>query len=120
MHSSSDGRIHLDGIQVLSVDDDADTLYLIRELLEDAGAIVTSTGSAQEGLEVLARERPEVLLSDIIMPGARWVLADRPGACAVASARGQDRSGGPNVAEQRGGSRAHSSRWVSKSHREAN
>jgi CheY-like chemotaxis protein len=77
MHSSSGSGIHLDGLQVLSVDDDADTLYLVRTVLEQAGAVVTTSLSAREGLELLQRERPAVLVSDICMPGEDgfWLIA---------------------------------------------
>ena len=46
----------------------ADTLDIIRMVLEDAGAIVSTAASAREGLETLQRERPALLLSDIAMP----------------------------------------------------
>ncbi len=38
-------------------------------LLEGAGARVTTAGSASEAMSVLERLRPDVLLSDIGMPG---------------------------------------------------
>lgn len=44
--------------------------WMLRELLEDCGLRVSTAASAAEGLEALRRERPDVLVSDIAMPGA--------------------------------------------------
>jgi CheY-like chemotaxis protein len=57
------------GLKVLVVDDDVDTRELIEWVLKRVGAEVTSVGSAQEALEVLEREKPHVLVSDLAMPG---------------------------------------------------
>jgi CheY-like chemotaxis protein len=76
--SSSTGyEMRLDGVTVLSVDDDQDTLYIVRTILEEAGAVVTTAPSAQEGFEALQRERPALLLSDISMPvhDGLWLIA---------------------------------------------
>jgi CheY-like chemotaxis protein len=61
--------ISLDGVRVLVVDDDPDARDLIRRLLEDSAAMVTTTGSAAEALDVLDHFDPHVLVSDIGMPG---------------------------------------------------
>ncbi|HUK66568.1 MAG TPA: ATP-binding protein [Anaeromyxobacteraceae bacterium] len=61
--------VSLQDVSVLVVDDDADTLEVVRQLLEQAGARVTVAGSAPEALEAFRREPPQVLLSDIGMPG---------------------------------------------------
>ncbi|MBW4565735.1 MAG: response regulator [Mojavia pulchra JT2-VF2] len=58
----------LTGIQILVVDDDADTRDLHTFLLEEAGASVTAVASATQALQVLAESKPDVLLSDIGMP----------------------------------------------------
>jgi CheY-like chemotaxis protein len=63
------GMVPLDGLSVLVVDDDADTLEVVKQLLEQAGASVQVAGSAPEALAMLRRIRPDVLLSDIGMPG---------------------------------------------------
>jgi CheY-like chemotaxis protein len=72
-----DYGMNLDGLTVLSVDDDRATLDLVRIILEEAGAVVTTADSAREGFEVLQRERPAVLLSDISMPqnDGFWLIA---------------------------------------------
>jgi CheY-like chemotaxis protein len=59
----------LHGLRVLVVDDDEDTLEVLRELLEQAGAAVTAAGSAPAALRELEAHPPDVLLSDIGMPG---------------------------------------------------
>ena len=59
----------LDGVFVLVVDDDADARHLISTLLEERGARVRAVGSSAEALAALEAERPDVLLSDIEMPG---------------------------------------------------
>jgi signal transduction histidine kinase len=59
----------LASLRVLVVDDDPDTREAVRRLLEQAGAEVASAGSAEEALEALQRAPPDVLVSDIAMPG---------------------------------------------------
>jgi CheY-like chemotaxis protein len=54
---------------VLVVDDDADTLDAVRHLLEQAGARVSTAGSAADAFRCVEEARPDVLLSDIGMPG---------------------------------------------------
>lgn len=58
----------LDAVRVLAVDDEPDGLALVAEVLEAAGARVTKAQSAEEALEQLAREVPDVLLTDLGMP----------------------------------------------------
>ncbi|MBD3884990.1 response regulator [Phormidium tenue FACHB-886] len=58
----------LTGIQVLVVDDDADTRELVAFLLEQAGAEVVTATSAGDALVALTCSQPDVLLSDIGMP----------------------------------------------------
>ena len=61
--------VPLDALKVLVVDDDHDTLDVVRQLLELAGAEVVSAASADEALALLRRTPPDVLVSDIGMPG---------------------------------------------------
>ncbi|MBD2521206.1 ATP-binding protein [Nostoc sp. FACHB-133] len=58
----------LDGLQILLVDDSADTRELIAFVLEESGAQVTSVSSVGEAQEALMRLRPNILVSDIGMP----------------------------------------------------
>ncbi len=60
----------LKGLRVLVVDDQADARDLIRRVLEDCAAEVTTAGNADEALDLLEQKRPDVLVSDIGMPDA--------------------------------------------------
>ncbi len=57
------------GVKVLVVDDEADARELVRRLLEDCDAQVFTTGTADEALQLVKAERPDVLVCDIGMPG---------------------------------------------------
>lgn len=59
----------LDGLRVLVVDDEADVREFITAALESYGIGVRAVASAAIALEELKRFRPDVLLSDIRMPG---------------------------------------------------
>ena len=59
----------LTGIRVLVVEDDDDARALVAKVVEAQGASVRSVSCAAEALDVLGRERVDVLLSDIEMPG---------------------------------------------------
>ena len=59
----------LAGLRVLVVEDEPDGRELLVETLERAGAKVEASASAREALASLATTRPDVLVSDIGMPG---------------------------------------------------
>ncbi len=61
-------KLQLSGIDVLMVDDDDDTLELLKAALTQRGANVTAVSSADECLEAIKAFRPHVLISDIAMP----------------------------------------------------
>ncbi|OUL21754.1 ATPase [Nostoc sp. RF31YmG] len=61
--------VNLAGLRILVVDDDNDTDELLTMMLEGLGASVTAVNSAGEGLESIAKSPPDLLLSDIGMPG---------------------------------------------------
>lgn len=62
-------KTRAEGVRVLLVEDDAMVREVTRLLLEEFGAMVTAVPGVPEALEVLERERPDVLISDIEMPG---------------------------------------------------
>jgi CheY-like chemotaxis protein len=59
----------LSGLRILVVDDQQDSRAFLGTLLQNQGATVCSAGSAPEALQTFARERPDVVVSDIAMPG---------------------------------------------------
>src|SRR5580765_580848 len=69
LDSASSRLINLARRRILVVDDDADARDLLAQILGQAGADVTVAASADEALDVLRRWRPDVLVSDIGMPG---------------------------------------------------
>jgi signal transduction histidine kinase len=59
----------LRGVRVLAVDDDRDSLALVARIITDASGEARTASSATEGLRVLLSWHPDVLVSDIEMPG---------------------------------------------------
>ena len=89
------------GVRVLLVDDDQDICEVLQFVLEKQGAVVSVAASAAEALAALERWMPNVLLSDIAMPGGtgydlmRAIVARKgnrtpPAAALTAHAHGQD------------------------------
>jgi CheY-like chemotaxis protein len=94
----------LEGIRVLAVDDEADALALVSEVLRAAGARVSTAGSADEALRILDAEQPDVVVADLGMPhvdGFQFIdrvrrhrkrrVRDVPAAALTAYARSEDR-----------------------------
>jgi PAS domain S-box-containing protein len=59
----------LAGVNILLVDDEPDTLTMFREALEKAGARVRAAGSGPEALRVLEDWQPDLLVTDLGLPG---------------------------------------------------
>ena len=68
----------LDGLSVLVVDDDADTLDMMKTLLEMQGADVAGAAAAEDALVQYSYRRPDVLVSDLSMPGrdGLWLISE--------------------------------------------
>jgi PAS domain S-box-containing protein len=62
------GVTSLDGVDVLVLDDDADTRELLTAILHQVGAKAAAVSSANEALDVLQRSPADVLISDIGLP----------------------------------------------------
>jgi PAS domain S-box-containing protein len=95
----------LSGVRVLAVDDDADALGLLVDVLQASGAEVATATSALAALDAIATFQPNVLVADIGMPEIdgfeliRRVRAsqdplvrDVPAAALTAFARSEDRT----------------------------
>jgi PAS domain S-box-containing protein len=94
----------LGGLRVLLVDDDPEGREAMAAVLQKQGVQVIAASSSDEALEAIGRERPDVLVSDIEMPGedghslirrVRALPAERggeiPAAALTGYARGEDR-----------------------------
>jgi PAS domain S-box-containing protein len=58
----------LSGLRILAVDDELDTREMVKAVLEQYGADVTTAASVREVFEVLVGFQPDVLVCDIGMP----------------------------------------------------
>jgi len=96
--------VGLSGLRVLIVDDEDDTRKVITAVMAQHGAEVVACGSAREALDAIQWWRPDILMSDIGMPGedgyalirqVRALPADSggrtPAAALTAYAREEDR-----------------------------
>lgn len=97
--------VSIEGVKVLVVDDEPDARTLVQRLLEDCHAVVTTAASVAEALRAVESDPPDVLVSDIGMPGAdgytliqkvRSLDPDRggriPAVALTAYARSEDRT----------------------------
>lgn len=60
---------HLDCMKVLVVDDEVDAQELVKRILEEYGANVLTASSVEDALELIRTDKPDVVVSDIGMPG---------------------------------------------------
>jgi signal transduction histidine kinase len=99
-----DPALDLKGTRVLVVEDEENARETLRQILEHCAAEVRTVTSAAEAMEELERWRPDVLLSDIGLPGedgysliqrVRRLTPERggkiPAAALTAFARSEDR-----------------------------
>jgi PAS domain S-box-containing protein len=63
------GASALRGLKVLAVDDDPDARQLVRTILESCGSEVRLAANVGEALQAISEQVPDILLSDIGMPG---------------------------------------------------
>jgi len=62
---------------ILIIDDSPTDVRVLTTLLEKHGHRVSSAGSAEDGIAAAKRERPDVVLMDVIMPGMNGFQATR-------------------------------------------
>lgn len=80
----------LRGIRIVAVDDEPATLAIAETVLTDAGATVYATNSVADAIARVASDRPDVVISDLQMPGlSGWEFIkllrhDAPDLCVVA------------------------------------
>jgi CheY-like chemotaxis protein len=65
----SKGSPNLIGIRILAVDDESDARSMLQSVLENYGADVLTASSAPEALVAVVGWKPDLILSDIGMPG---------------------------------------------------
>ena len=68
MAPSSADRPDLHGLRVLVVDDEEDARDIVAAMLKHEGAEVQTAPSAHEGMDLVTRFLPHVLVSDVGMP----------------------------------------------------
>jgi CheY-like chemotaxis protein len=68
----------LNGIVVVVVEDDPDSRELLKMIMEQRGATVVAASDAVSALEALRRVRPNVLVTDVSMPGrdGLWLMQE--------------------------------------------
>jgi len=69
---------HLRGVRVVLVEDHDDSRELFALMLEQCGALVISAPSARTGLQAVLEMRPDVVVSDLGMPGedGYWLIRE--------------------------------------------
>ncbi|MBI3785694.1 MAG: response regulator [Deltaproteobacteria bacterium] len=61
------------GPTILVVDDDVDTLRILTHMLSNAGYNVVQAGGGEEALRKVKQRRPDIILTDLAMPGVTGV-----------------------------------------------
>jgi CheY-like chemotaxis protein len=69
---------HLRGVRIVLVEDHDDSRELLALMLEQCGAHVVSAPSARTGLQAVLDMRPDVVVSDLGMPGedGYWLMRE--------------------------------------------
>jgi CheY-like chemotaxis protein len=64
----------LDGLTTLVVDDNNDTCEVLKQILSAAGATVLTEHSTKGGISALENCQPDIVLTDLAMPGESGVV----------------------------------------------
>jgi PAS domain S-box-containing protein len=101
--SGSSASVRLDGLRILVVDDQEDERQLLRTILMHRGAEVVTADSPGMAIEQLQDWKPDVIVSDIAMPGEDGYMllrrvkelpppaSETPAIAVTAHARAEDR-----------------------------
>jgi twitching motility two-component system response regulator PilH len=63
--------------QIMIIDDSPTDTHLLQKMLEKNGYQTVTAQSGDEGIEVARRERPALILMDVVMPGLNGFQATR-------------------------------------------
>ena len=63
--------------QIMIVDDSPTDTYLLKKILEKNGFNPLTAADAGEGIQVAKREKPDLILMDVVMPGLNGFQATR-------------------------------------------
>ncbi len=63
--------------RVLVIDDDTQMRYLVTQILEREGHKVTAACDGEEGLLLFEQEKPDLVITDIVMPKTEGLKAIR-------------------------------------------
>ena len=78
-YDDTEGPTPLSGLHLLVVDDNRDARVIYKTILSHCGAFVTTVSSAAAAVRALKQIKPDVILTDLAMPGhdgfwlARWL-----------------------------------------------
>ena len=63
--------------QIMIVDDSPTDTHLLKKMLEKNGFSTVTAADADEGISVARREKPDLILMDVVMPGLNGFQATR-------------------------------------------
>jgi CheY-like chemotaxis protein len=97
---------------VLVIDDDVDVRWVIRRAVQADGHTVSEAGDGDEGLQRFAEQPPDLVITDILMPGREGIETiielrrRRPELPILAISGGSRHHGARRGARERGPARA--------------
>lgn len=63
--------------RILIVDDSPTELHVMRNIVEKNGYVAVTAATAEEGIELAKKIKPDLILMDIVMPGINGFQATR-------------------------------------------
>lgn len=65
------------GLKALIIDDSATVVAALRRILRSAGYVTREAGDAEQGLAMIAEDKPDLIFLDIVLPGMNGFSALR-------------------------------------------